>query len=59
MCEHKNVTVVTKYYPGSPYEPPEHEFIMGKCEECDEQFTDWTDIPEDANVTEVDHRDWY
>ena len=58
-CQHTKVIVVTKYYPGTRYEPPDLEFILGKCRDCDVKFTDWSDIPEDAEIEEVDHRDWY
>ena len=57
MCEHKNVTVVTKYYPGTYYEPSETEVLHCVCDDCGEYLKGYP--PEGANVTEVDHRDWY
>jgi len=56
-CEHNNITIVTRYYPGNFYEPPETELLHCQCDDCDETI-DWDERAPDAKVTEVDWRDW-
>jgi len=58
MCEHEHITTVTRYYPGTYYDPPETELLLCKCEDCGEEV-DWEDKSPDAVVTEVDWSDWY
>lgn len=58
MCEHKKITIVTKYYAGNYYEPPETELLLCKCEDCGDDI-DYEDRGEDATVNEVDYTDWY
>ena len=57
-CQHMQVTIVTRCYPGTRYEPPETELLLCQCDECGESI-DYSDIGKDAKIDEVDHKDWY
>lgn len=56
-CTHSSVTIVTRYYPGTFYEPPETELLLCQCDDCGESI-DWDERDPDAKVTEVDYLDW-
>ena len=57
-CQHERITIVTKYYGGTYYEPPETEILLCQCKDCGEEI-DYSDRAKDADVDEVDYKDWY
>ena len=57
-CQHMKVTIVTKYYGGTYYEPPETEILHCQCDECGATI-DYDDRGKDAKVDEVDESDRY
>jgi len=68
-CQHEKILIVTRYYPGTYYEPPETEILHCECRQCDESIDyadrakgdesiDYADRAKDASVKEIDHRDY-
>jgi len=57
-CQHEKILIVTRYYPGTYYEPPETEILHCECKDCSETI-DYSDRAKDASIEEIDYKDWH